>query len=151
MAKTGAAMDPAKVRSGPGFAWPVTGKISANGKVHILTCATGNTRGWCKVRYAAGTGWVEASALAPSGASGVKIAPFKSRYSLHVRKRPNLGAKVVGVIKPGVIVNVNNCTRGWREGWCHVNNGRASGYVRRSLLERSNAVLAHQRYQLNEH
>lgn len=151
MAKTGTATDSAAVRSGPGFAWPVTGQISANKKVHILTCATGNTRGWCKVRYSAGTGWIEASVLAPSGASGVKIAPFKTRYSAHVRKQPNLGSKVVGVIGPGEIVSVSHCTRGWRSGWCHVNNGRQSGYIRRSILERSNAVLGHQRYQLYEH
>lgn len=151
MAKTSTAMDSANVRSGPGFAWPVTGKISANGRVHILTCAMGNSRGWCKVSYSAGTGWVEASVLAPSGASRVKIAPFKTRYSAHVRNRPNLGSKVVGVIGPGEIVNVNNCTQGWRAGWCHVNNGRKSGYIRRSLLMRANAVLSHQRYQLYEH
>jgi uncharacterized protein YraI len=134
-------IDPANLRSGPGLAWPVIGRVPASGEVHILTCGQGNTRGWCQVRYGDQKGWLAASTLAPSGRWGVKVAPLATRYSVHMRSQPTPSAGVVGVIPPQTVVSVNDCMKGWHGGWCHVTYEGKSGYIRQSLLGRRNAVI----------
>src|SRR5208283_141206 len=64
-------VDPANLRSGPGLAWPIIGVVPADTSVEILTCAQGNTTGWCKVKFDDTVGYVAASVLAPQGSSGV--------------------------------------------------------------------------------
>lgn len=135
------AIDPANLRSGPGRAWPVIGMVPANGQVHILNCAEGNTRGWCQVTYGSQKGWIAANVLAPTGKWGVKVAPLATRYSVHVRSQPSFSANVVTVIPPQTVVSVTDCMKGWHGGWCHVTYEGKSGYIRQSLLGRVNTVV----------
>ncbi len=110
--------------------------------MHILTCAEGNSRGWCQVRYKGKKGFVAAGALAPSGAHGVQVAALATRYSARVHAQPNSASNVVTVIPPDTVVKAGNCVQGWHSGWCHVTYSNKVGYVRQSLLKRQNAVLA---------
>ena len=134
-------VDPVNLRSGPGLAWPIIGVVPADTSVEILTCAQGNTRGWCKVQYDDAVGFIAAAVLAPQGRSGVMVAPLATRYSVHIYSAPSLGASVVGVIPPETVVDSSGCKqRGFRD-WCGVTYNDVSGYIRRSLLKRVNAVL----------
>ena len=134
-------VDPANLRSGPGLAWPIIGVVPANTPVEILTCLQGNTTAWCKVQYGDATGYIAAAVLAPHGASGVMVAPLATRYSVHIYSAPSLGAAVLGVIPPETVVNSSGCKKRAFRDWCRVSYNDVSGYVRRSLLKRSNAVL----------
>jgi len=134
-------VDPANLRSGPGLAWPIIGVVPANTSVEILTCAQGNTRGWCKVKFGDSEGYVAASVLAPQGSSGVMVAPLATRYSVHIYSAPSRGAAVLGVIPPETVVDSSGCKKRAFRDWCRVTYNDVTGYVRRSLLERSNAVL----------
>jgi len=134
-------VDPANLRSGPGLAWPIIGVVPAYTSVEILTCAQGNTTGWCKVQYGDAAGYIAASVLAPEGASGVMVAPLATRYSVHIYSAPSRGAAVLGVIPPETTVDSSGCAKRAFRDWCRVSYNDVSGYVRRSLLKRFNAVL----------
>jgi uncharacterized protein YraI len=136
-----AVVDPANLRSGPGLAWPIIGVVPADTPVEILTCAQGNTTGWCKVSYGDAVGYVAASVLAPQGSSGVMVAPLATSYSVRIYSAPSRGAAVLGVIPPETVVDSSGCRKRAFRDWCRVTYNDVNGYVRRSLLNRSNAVL----------
>jgi uncharacterized protein YraI len=136
-----AVVDPANLRSGPGLAWPIIGVVPADTPVEILTCAQGNTTGWCKVSYGDAVGYVAASVLAPRGSSGVMVAPLATSYSVRIYSAPSRGAAVLGVIPPETVVDSSGCRKRAFRDWCRVTYNDVNGYVRRSLLNRSNAVL----------
>jgi uncharacterized protein YraI len=134
-------VDPANLRSGPGLAWPIIGVVPAYASVEILTCAQGDTMGWCKVKFDDSVGYIAASVLAPQGSSGVMVAPLATRYSVHIYSAPSRGAAVLGVIPPETVVDSSGCAKRAFRDWCRVTYNNVSGYVRRSLLKRVNAVL----------
>lgn len=134
-------VDPANLRSGPGLAWPIIGVVPAYTSVEILTCAQGNTTGWCKVKYDDAVGYIAASVLAPQGPSGVMVAPLATSYSVRIYSAPSRGAVVLGVIPPETVVDSSGCRQRALRDWCLVTYNDVSGYARRSLLKRANAVL----------
>jgi uncharacterized protein YraI len=134
-------VDPANLRSGPGLAWPIIGVVPAYTSVEILTCAQGDTTGWCKVRYGDAAGYIAASVLAPVGPGGVMVAPLATSYSVRIYSAPSRGAAVLGVIPPEIVIDSSGCKQRAFRDWCRVTYNDVSGYVRRSLLKRSNAVL----------
>ena len=81
-------VDPANLRSGPGLAWPIIGVVPAYTSVEILTCAQGDTTGWCKVRYGDAAGYIAASVLAPVGPGGAMVAPLATSYSVQYIQLP---------------------------------------------------------------
>ena len=115
--------------------------MPAYASVDILTCLQGNTTGWCKVQYGDTAGYIAAAVLAPQGSSGVMVAPLATRYSVHIYSAPSRGAAVLGVIPPETTVDSSGCAKRAFRDWCRVSYNDVSGYVRRSLLKRSNAVL----------
>jgi SH3-like domain-containing protein len=93
------------------------------------------------VKYDDAEGYIAASVLAPQGPSGVMVASLATSYSVRIYSAPSRGAAVLGVIPPETVVDSSGCARRALRDWCRVTYNDASGYVRRSLLKRVNAVL----------
>jgi uncharacterized protein YraI len=135
-------ISPAKIRSGPGDAWPVVATLPAGAKVNVLNCVSGWSRGWCNVRYGTTKGYVRAGALGAFGSS-VEVAPVVTNEITRLHASPSLFSSVVKVIPGGKTVDMIRCKSGWGRGWCEVTYDNKKGYVRGALLARQGSVTSH--------
>jgi len=134
------AMSPTNLRSGPGTSWPVIGAIPAGADVNVINCAEGWRHSWCQVQYGTISGYVNAPALAISGAD-VVVAQVVTTDATNLRTSPSLFASVIEVILGGEEVDVIHCKSGIGQGWCHVTYDGKTGFVRGGLLTRQASVI----------
>lgn len=130
---------PATVRSGPGIQWPTIAQIPAGVDVNVSGCYSGWDGGWCHVKWRKMSGYVQAGAMAPSGANNVIIAPIVTIDHANLRKGPGSNWPSLAVVPSGTPVNVSHCSQGWLYGWCQVNYEGQIGFVNGLLLRRQNS------------
>lgn len=130
---------PATVRSGPGIQWPTIAQIPAGADVGISGCYSGWEGGWCHVKWRKIRGYVQAGALAPSGANNVVVAPIVTINHANLRKGPGFNWPSIAVVPSGTEVNVSQCSQGWLSGWCHVTYEGQTGFVNSLVLRRQNS------------
>lgn len=130
---------PATVRSGPGIQWPTIAQLPAGAKVNLSGCYSGWEGGWCAVKWKGVSGYVQAGALAPSGANDVEVAPIVTIDHANLRKGPGSNWPSLAVVPSGTQINVAYCSQGWLYGWCKVTYEGQTGFVNGLLLQRQNA------------
>lgn len=100
------------VRSKPNAQSSITGKLTKNMKVEIIS-EQGN---WYKIRYNNVTGWVSKQYITKAAAKSSSTSPQKGRItasSLNVRSGPSLHSKIVGTIKKGTEVEIIGANGDW--------------------------------------
>ncbi len=133
-------VSPAKVREGPGAAWPVIAEIPAKEDVRVLGCYSGWNGGWCQVHYRKVKGYVDAGELAPSGTSNVVVAPIVTRDIADLRGGPGKNWPSLAEIPASTSVDVAYCSKGWVSGWCKLTYEGKTGFVNSVSLKRQGAV-----------
>lgn len=79
---------PATVRSGPGIQWPTIAQIPAGANVGVSGCYSGWEGGWRQVKWRKVNGYVQAGALAASGANNViGVPPSEIALRSHILLR----------------------------------------------------------------
>lgn len=127
------------VHAGPGVQWAVIGELPAGEEVFVSDCAKGSGQhDWCKVSFSGSEGYIHEGALAPLG-ERVVVAPVFTSGATQLRKQARSNAPVVSALPASTMVYVAHCSHGWLRGWCKVNAGARSGYVRADLLHRYGA------------
>jgi uncharacterized protein YraI len=132
-------VSPATVRSGPGIQWPTIAQIPAGVDVNVSGCYSGWGGGWCAVRWKNVKGYVQAGAMAPSGANDVIVAPIVTINHVNLRKGPGSNWPSLAVIPSGTQVDVASCSQGWLYGWCTVHYDGQVGFVNGLALRRQNS------------
>lgn len=130
---------PATVRSGPGIQWPTIAQIPAGANVGVSGCYSGWEGGWCQVKWRKVSGYVQAGALAASGATNVIVAPIVTINHVNLRKGPGFNWPSLAVVPSGTEVNVSQCSQGWLYGWCQVTYEGQTGFVNGLALRRQNS------------
>lgn len=112
------------VRRGPGREYPVLWQFQRRGlPVEIIA----EYKLWRHIRDHEGAeGWVHASLLRGQRSVIIKLTP----EAQPLRATPDTGGRMVALIQPGVVADLEDCERDW----CEIDVGDHDGWVPRELL-----------------
>ena len=84
---------------------------------------------WLRVRDSEGQeGWVKKTLL--SGKRTALVAPWEKSGTTAVRDKPDIGAKIVATIEPGVRIDLSECSGRW----CRLSVEGVSGWIEQGRI-----------------
>jgi len=129
--------DSIRLRATPSKSGDVKGN-TGEGAIVLITDGPKSVEGasWYQVQYSGQSGWVMADYLGARKLAGYAAVTFTDGQGVHLRDNTDKGAKVLGMVPEGAIVQIVEGPRVSSDGtpWYHVNHAGNHGYLMGTFL-----------------